>query len=335
MPLDPGTLRPLSRGEAVGRMLGPVAWSPDRKRVALAVRPSGRVQVVGGPTVATATRTGWLQWAGRRVFSVGGDGAIAIVDPDAGRVVARAQVNGRVEDAQAAGSRLVVLLEGRLAIISARGTAWVVSRCRASCTAVSRPRRAAPTWPTRPGCSKSRWRAAPSRGGCSPRGRRRTTGPGAPRSCSTLTRWRSRAVTRWPPITAAARARTGCGSWTRADGRRACSIAAPRPSVAPAARWCSTRARMARDAGSDCARTRPTASLRVDALVRPRRPRAGRRRLRLRAHHRQAAQCDARDRPALRRDADAPGARAVPPLVERPLAKHQGGGRNAPRSETN
>src|SRR3954464_2121144 len=74
MPLDPATLRPSGRGEAVGRMLGPVAWSRDRRHVALAVRPAGRVRIVGGPAVATGTRTGLLAWAGRRVFSVGTDG---------------------------------------------------------------------------------------------------------------------------------------------------------------------------------------------------------------------------------------------------------------------
>ena len=31
MPLDPATLRPTARGEAIGAMRGPVAWSPDRR----------------------------------------------------------------------------------------------------------------------------------------------------------------------------------------------------------------------------------------------------------------------------------------------------------------
>jgi hypothetical protein len=60
------------------------------------------------------------------VFSVGGDGAIAVVDPEAGDVVARARLSGRVEDAQPAGSRLVVLLEQQLAVVSARGAVRLV-----------------------------------------------------------------------------------------------------------------------------------------------------------------------------------------------------------------
>jgi len=119
MPLDPATLRPAGRGQAIGTMLGPVAWSADRRHVAVAVRPAGRVQIVRGPSLSTGTRTGWLAWAGRRLFSIGGDGAVAVIDPAAGRVVARAQVSGRIEDAQAAGARLVVLLEEQLAIVTA------------------------------------------------------------------------------------------------------------------------------------------------------------------------------------------------------------------------
>jgi hypothetical protein len=126
MPLDPGTLRPAGRSEAVGSMLGPVAWSADRRHVALAVRPAGRVQIVGGPSVETGTRTGWLAWAGSRVFSVGGDGGVAVIDPVAGSVVARAKLSGRVEDAQPAAARLVVLLEEQLAIVAADGSVRLV-----------------------------------------------------------------------------------------------------------------------------------------------------------------------------------------------------------------
>jgi hypothetical protein len=120
-PLDPATLRPLSRGTAVGSLLGPVAWSPDRRDVAVAVRPRGRVQVVGGRTFATGTSAAWVTWAGDRLFSVGFDGAIAVTDPRSGRVVARAGVAGPVEDAQAAGDRLVVVSEQRLAVVEPGG----------------------------------------------------------------------------------------------------------------------------------------------------------------------------------------------------------------------
>ena len=75
VPLDPATLRPTARGEAIGAMRGPVAWSPSR-RLAIAVRPAGRVQIVGERTVDTGTDAAFLAWAGRRLVAVGSDGGL-------------------------------------------------------------------------------------------------------------------------------------------------------------------------------------------------------------------------------------------------------------------
>jgi DNA-binding beta-propeller fold protein YncE len=138
MPLDPGTLRPLSRGEPVrGRMLGPVVWSPDRRRVAIALRPKGRVQIVGGPLVRTGVRTAHLAWAGRHVFTVSASGDVAVADPGSGRVVARARLGagsgpagdthfaprpaGAILAVAPAGGRLALLLTDGIAVVSPTG----------------------------------------------------------------------------------------------------------------------------------------------------------------------------------------------------------------------
>jgi hypothetical protein len=109
MPLDPATLRPVGRGEAIAPMRGPVAWSPGR-RLAIAVRPAGRVRIVGERTVDTGTDAAFLAWAGRRLVAVGSDGAVA-----------GGQVPTPVESAVSAGEHAVVLSRGSLAFISANG----------------------------------------------------------------------------------------------------------------------------------------------------------------------------------------------------------------------
>jgi hypothetical protein len=110
MPLDPVTLRPTGRGEAIGALRGPVAWSADRRRVAVAVRPAGRVRIVGERTLATGTDAAFLAWAGRRLVAVGSDGRAT-----GGRVrtPVEAAVSGR--------ERAVVLSRGSLAFISPSG----------------------------------------------------------------------------------------------------------------------------------------------------------------------------------------------------------------------
>ena len=119
MPLDPATLRPTARGEAIGPMRGPVAWSPDRQRLAIAVRPAGRVQIVGERTVDTGTDAALLAWAGRRLVAVGSDGAVA-----------GGKVRTPVETAVSAGERAVVLSRESLAFIAPDGAVRQVAVAR-------------------------------------------------------------------------------------------------------------------------------------------------------------------------------------------------------------
>ncbi len=108
VPLDPATLRPTARGEAVGPMRGPVAWSRDR-RLAIAIRPPGRVQIVGERTVDTGTDVAFLAWAGRRLVAVGSDGRVG-----------GTRVPTPVESV-VSGDRAVVLSRESLAFVSENG----------------------------------------------------------------------------------------------------------------------------------------------------------------------------------------------------------------------
>ena len=231
-------------------MLGPVAWSPDRRLVALAVRPVGRVEVVGGPTVATATPHPPAPVGGAARVLGGrrrGDrdrrsGCREGRRPGAGQRARRGRAGGRLAARGAA--------RGRLAIVSAAGASRVPRRAAAGSPARRPGDLGAQRLRGRPGRGPRdlAGERRPSRGGSRPCGRRRTIGRGARRPWSTRTGWRSRAVTSWPSITAAALARTGCASWIRAVGRCARSTAAPPHSAVPGARWCSTRAPMAKGA---------------------------------------------------------------------------------------
>lgn len=160
--LRPGTLRPTSRRIPVGHFLEQAAWSPDRRRIALAVRPPGRIQIVGVTPLARAQtidtdqhlegsqldrqRLGpWfvrrLVWpTRRRLFAVSlrrdGGQEVTVIDPFARRVLRRVRLSGRVigEGVRAAGDRLAILLAptqaigpAELAVVSPTGYLRLVS----------------------------------------------------------------------------------------------------------------------------------------------------------------------------------------------------------------
>jgi hypothetical protein len=142
--LRPGTLRATSGRLPVGTFLGQAAWAPDRRRVALAVRPPGRIDVVGVAPMQPAVRIdthrrldlAWLAWTTRRrLLAVSrwrdGGHALSVIDPVARRVLRRTWLSGWIvgEAVPAAGRGLAMLLAPNeaigateLAIVSPTGT---------------------------------------------------------------------------------------------------------------------------------------------------------------------------------------------------------------------